>query len=47
MKDFLDSIILWEMIFLFWMAGTLGNRVFNFTSQPMPKFEQILPPAQQ
>jgi len=44
MKKFLDSVILWELIFLFWMAATLGNRIFNFTNPDLfPKVEQILP----
>lgn len=47
MKDLLDSVILWEMIFLFWMAATLGNKVFGFISPDtqLPTINQIIPPA--
>lgn len=45
MKDFLDSVIVWEIVFLFWMAATIANRLTDFTgNRPLlPNFEQLFP----
>jgi hypothetical protein len=45
MKDFLDSIIIWEVIFLFWMTITIANRLIDFTGNDplLPNFEQLFP----
>lgn len=45
MKGFLDSVIIWEIIFLFWMVVTIGNRLMDFTGNGplLPNFEQLFP----
>ena len=45
MKDFLDSIIVYEIVFLLWMTLTIGNRLMNFTGNGplIPNFEQLIP----
>jgi hypothetical protein len=45
MRDFLDSVIVWELIFLLWMTFTLTNRLIDFTGDGplLPNFEQLFP----